>query len=59
MASACGVSYQQFTFAWELAQGDHMFVIPGCHRPATFLDSYKAGDLTLTDEELAKLNAGV
>ena len=59
VAAARGVSYQQVTLAWELAQGDHMFVIPGCHRPATFLDSYKAGDLTLTDEELAKLNAGV
>ena len=58
VAAARGVSYQQVTLAWELAQGDHMFVIPGCHRPATFLDSFKAGDLTLTDEELAKLNAG-
>ena len=55
VAAARGVSYQQVVLAWELAQGDHMFVIPGCHRPATILDSLKADALELTDEELAKL----
>lgn len=56
VAAERGVSYQQVTLAWELAQGDHMFVIPGCHRPETFLDSFAADGLELTDEELALLN---
>lgn len=55
VAAAHGVSYQQVVLAWELAKGDHMFVIPGAHRPETILDSLNAGDLDLTDEELAKL----
>ena len=55
VAAAHGVSYQQVVLAWELAKGDHMFVIPGAHRPETSLDSLNAGDLDLTDEELAKL----
>ena len=54
VAAAHGVSYQQVVLAWELAKGDHMFVIPGAHRPETILDSPNAGDLELTDEELAK-----
>ena len=55
VAAAHGVSYQLVVLAWELAKGDHMFVIPGAHRPETILDSLNAGDLELTDEELAKL----
>ena len=55
VAAAHGVSYQQVVLAWELAKGDHMFVIPGAHRSETILDSLNAGDLELTDEELAKL----
>ncbi|MCO6558862.1 MAG: aldo/keto reductase [Bifidobacterium sp.] len=54
---AHGVSHQQVVLAWELSLGRHVFVIPGAHRPATILDSLKAGDLELSDEELAKLNA--
>lgn len=49
------VSYQQVVLAWELAKGDHIFVIPGAHRPATILDSLKASDLQLSNEELAYL----
>lgn len=41
--------------AWELAKGEHVFVIPGAHRPATILDSLKASELHLSDEELAYL----
>ena len=55
IAERRGVSYQQIVLAWELAKGDHVFVIPGAHRPATILDSLKAGDLELTPEELATL----
>ena len=49
------MSYQQVVLAWELAKGDHVFVIPGAHRPATILDSLKAGDLELSEEDLATL----
>lgn len=54
---ARGVSYQQVVLAWELSLGKHVFVIPGAHRPETILDSLQAGDLQLTDEELAALHA--
>jgi len=56
VAQAHGVSYQQVVLAWELAKGDHVFVIPGAHRPGSILDSLKAGDLELTASELATLN---
>ena len=55
VAETRGVSYQRVVLAWELAKGDHMFVIPGAHRPETILDSLKADELELTEEELAKL----
>lgn len=55
VAKRLGVSYQQVVLAWELAKGDNVFVIPGAHRPATILDSLKAGDLKLSDEDLALL----
>ena len=54
-AAAHNGSYQQGVLAWELAKGDHVFVIPGAHRPATILDSLHAGELELSEEELAKL----
>lgn len=49
------VSYQQIVLAWELAKGEHVFVIPGAHRPETILDSLRAGELELTPEELERL----
>lgn len=55
VAAERGVSYQQIVLAWELSKGDHVFVIPGAHRPETILDSLQAGGLTLTSEELAQL----
>ena len=55
VAAAHNVSYQRVVLAWELAKGDHMFVIPGAHRPETILDSLKADQLELSPEELAKL----
>lgn len=56
VAQAHGVSYQQVVLAWELAQGEHVFVIPGAHRPATILDSLQASHLQLSQEALAELN---
>ncbi len=56
VAAAHGVSYQQVVLAWELAKGPNVLVIPGAHRPATILDSLKAADLVLSDEELRLLD---
>jgi aryl-alcohol dehydrogenase-like predicted oxidoreductase len=55
VADAHGISFQQVILAWELAKSENMIVIPGSRRPATILDSLKAGDLHLSDEELALL----
>ena len=52
VAAAHGVSYQQVVLAWEMARGDHMFVLPGTHRKETFLDSLASDQLVLTQEEL-------
>ena len=56
VATHHGVSYQQVVLAWELAQGSHVFVIPGAHRPQTIEDSLKAGDLDLSPDELATID---
>lgn len=55
VADARGISRAQVILAWELAKGPHVIPIPGSHRTATILDSLKAADLQLTDEELAAL----
>lgn len=59
VASAHGVSYQQVTLAWELAQGNHMFVLPGAHRSQTILDSLEADQLELTEAEMNALNEAI
>ncbi|TCD53728.1 aldo/keto reductase [Alloscardovia theropitheci] len=50
------VGYQQIVLAWELAMGEHMFVLPGAHRSQTILDSMKADQITLTEQEITQLN---
>lgn len=55
IARARGVSPQQVTLAWELAQGDHVIPIPGSSRPASITDSAQAMTLELTEDELATL----
>lgn len=52
-----GVSPQQVALAWELAQAPVVIPIPGAKRPESVIDSAAAGDLSLTEEELASLNA--
>ena len=44
--------------AWELAQSPVVIPIPGAKRPASITDSAAAADLRLTDEQLARLDAG-
>jgi aryl-alcohol dehydrogenase-like predicted oxidoreductase len=57
VAAARGVSPQQVTLAWELAQSPCVIPIPGAKRPSSITDSAAAVDLVLTDEELARLDA--
>jgi aryl-alcohol dehydrogenase-like predicted oxidoreductase len=51
-----GVSPQQVCLAWMLAKSPVVIPIPGSSRPETIRDSAAAADLTLSDEELAKLD---
>ncbi|MCT2583404.1 aldo/keto reductase [Actinophytocola gossypii] len=55
IAAARGVSPQQVCLAWMLAKAPVVIPIPGSSRPETAQDSAKAADLTLTEEELARL----
>ena len=57
IAGARGVSPQQLTLAWELAQSPTVIPIPGAKRPESISDSAAAADLRLTDDELAALDA--
>ncbi|MDZ7283608.1 aldo/keto reductase [Sphingomonas sanguinis] len=57
IAAAHEASVAQVALAWLLAQGDDIVPIPGSKRRVTLEDSMKAADLTLSAEELAKLDA--
>jgi aryl-alcohol dehydrogenase-like predicted oxidoreductase len=57
VAEELGVSVYQVTLAWHLAQADVVIPIPGASRPESIQDSAGAADLTLTDAQLARLNA--
>jgi len=57
VADERGVSPQQVTLAWHLAQSPCVIPIPGAKRPSSIIDSAPAADLELTDEELARLDA--
>ncbi|MDA8439906.1 MAG: aldo/keto reductase, partial [Propionibacterium sp.] len=58
VATAHGVSAQQVALAWELAQSPVVIPIPGAKRPQSIIDSAKAADLVLADDEIARLNQG-
>ena len=57
VADELGVSVYRVTLAWHLAQADVVVPIPGASRPASIRDSAAAADLTLTDDQLTRLNA--
>ncbi len=57
VAEAHDVSPQQVTIAWLLAKSPVVIPIPGSSRPETAQASAVAGDLTLTADELAALDA--
>jgi diketogulonate reductase-like aldo/keto reductase len=49
-----GVSPQQVVLAWELSLSGCVIPIPGARRPESIIDSAKAADLHLSDEELRR-----
>jgi aryl-alcohol dehydrogenase-like predicted oxidoreductase len=57
VAKEIGASPQQVTLAWMLAKGPRVIPIPGSSRPETARASAAAVDLTLTAEQVARLDA--
>jgi len=57
VAGRHGASNAQVALAWLLAQGDDIVPIPGVKRRITMRDSAGAPDLTLTDDDLATIEA--
>ncbi len=57
VADAHGVTPAQIALAWLLAQGDDVVPIPGSKRRVTMEDSVAAANVTLSDADLATLNA--
>jgi aryl-alcohol dehydrogenase-like predicted oxidoreductase len=57
IAEARGVSAQQVCLAWMLAKSPVVIPIPGSSRPETIRDSVQAADLSLSADEIARLNA--
>jgi aryl-alcohol dehydrogenase-like predicted oxidoreductase len=56
VADELGVSVHRATLAWHLAQADVVLPIPGASRPASIRDSAAAADLTLTADQLTRLD---
>jgi len=53
------VSPQQVVLAWELSLSPVVVPIPGARRAASITDSARAGELTLTDAEIARCSDAV
>lgn len=56
LAADKGVSAAQLALAWVLAQGDDIVPIPGTKRRKWLDQNIEAADLTLSQEELARLD---
>lgn len=52
-----GAADSQVRLAWTLARGPHVLVIPGTGDPEHLAENVAAGDLRLSDEEMARLDA--
>jgi len=57
VAAEVGASPQQVTLAWMLAKGSRVIPIPGSSRPETAVASARATDISLTSEQVARLDA--
>ena len=57
IAADKGVTAAQLALAWVLAQGEHLVPIPGTRRISTLEDNIAAAEITLTPEDLARIEA--
>jgi aryl-alcohol dehydrogenase-like predicted oxidoreductase len=57
VAQEVDASPQQVTLAWMLAKGSRVIPIPGSSRPETAIASAAAADLSLTADQVARLDA--
>ena len=57
VAAEAGVAPAQVALAWLLAQGDDIVPIPGTKRVSRLEENVAAADLTLSEAQLARLNA--
>ena len=57
IAADKGVTGAQLALAWVLAQGDHLVPIPGTRRIATLEENVAAAEITLSAEDLARIEA--
>lgn len=57
IAADRGVTAAQLALAWVLAQGDDLVPIPGTRRIATLEENVAAVDITLTPDDLARIEA--
>ncbi len=57
VAAEVGASPQQVTLAWMLAKGSRVIPIPGSSRPETATASPAAADISLTPEQVGRLDA--
>jgi aryl-alcohol dehydrogenase-like predicted oxidoreductase len=57
IAAEKGVSPYALTIAWHLAQFPTSIPIPGASKAASILDSLSGADISLSDSEIADLNA--
>ena len=57
VADERGLTPQVVALAWHLAKSPHVIPIPGASRPESIRNSVQAADVTLSDEELARLDA--
>lgn len=57
IAADKGVTAAQLALAWVLAQGEHLVPIPGTRRIPTLEDNIAAAEITLTPEDLSRIEA--
>ena len=57
VATEVGSTPEQVTLAWMLAKGSRVIPIPGSSRPETAIASAAAADVTLTPDQVARLDA--
>ncbi|WP_335977134.1 aldo/keto reductase [Streptomyces sp. CA2R106] len=57
LAAAKGATVSQLALAWLLTRGEHVVPIPGTRSPQRIDENVGAADLTLTDADLAAIDA--